>query len=58
MIDLSKPTAPEIHAAAQRLAFGFVALIEALLPSPEARGLALREAYRLAREELERVRGP
>jgi hypothetical protein len=48
----SQPADPQIHEAAIKMARRFVWIIQAILRDEE-RGDALREAYAIAREELE-----
>jgi hypothetical protein len=45
---------PELHRASARIANRLVFLIQPLLRSADARDIALREAYAIAREEIER----
>src|SRR4051812_18888121 len=55
MIQTNAPADPRIHEAATRMAKRFVWVIQAILRDEE-RGDALREAYQIAREELEAYR--
>lgn len=52
MIQANAPADPRIHEAATKMARRFVWVIQAILREEE-RGDALREAYQIAREELE-----
>ena len=52
MLRSNQPADPRIHEAAQRLARRFVSIIGAVLRDEE-KGLAMREAYAVAREEIE-----
>jgi hypothetical protein len=52
MIQANVPADPRIHETATRMARRFVWVIQAILREEE-RGDALREAYEIAREELE-----
>jgi hypothetical protein len=45
---------PEVHRACSRIANRVVFLIQPLLRNGDERNIALREAYAIAREEMER----
>jgi hypothetical protein len=51
---IDQSPSPAMHRACSRIANRLVFLIQPLLRSADARDIALREAYAIAREEIER----
>jgi hypothetical protein len=54
MLIIDPPSNPALHRACSRIANRLVFLIQPLLRNAYARDIALREAYAIAREEIER----